>query len=34
MITFSGTHDWHPTLLADTDADDEGTSDEIVWGDE
>jgi hypothetical protein len=30
--TFSGTHDFHPTVLADTDADDGGGSaDDIIW---
>ena len=28
--TFSGTHDWHPSVLVDTDADVEGNADQIV----
>lgn len=28
--SFSGTHDWHPTVLADTDAQDSGTADDII----
>ena len=28
--TFSGTHDFHPTVLADTDADDVGNADLII----
>jgi hypothetical protein len=29
--TFSGTHDWDPTVLIDTDADDVGNADDIIW---
>ncbi len=29
--TFSGTHDWDRTVLADTDADIEGNADDIIW---
>jgi hypothetical protein len=29
--TFSGTHDFDPTVLVDTDADVEGKADEIIW---
>jgi hypothetical protein len=29
--TFSGTHEFDPTVLVDTDADEQGTADEIVW---
>lgn len=29
--TFSGTHDFDPTVLADTDADEAGTDDDIIW---
>jgi len=31
MRSFSGTHDWHPTVLDDTDAVIEGNADEIIW---
>lgn len=27
---FSGTHPWHPSVLADTDADEAGTADDII----
>jgi hypothetical protein len=30
-LTLSGTHAWDPTVLVDTDADEEGTADEIIW---
>lgn len=29
--SFSGVHPWHPTLLLDTDAHDEGNADDIIW---
>jgi hypothetical protein len=29
--TFSGTHDFDPTVLVDTDADEQGTADDIIW---
>ena len=29
--TFSGTHAFDPTVLVDTDADEEGVADDIVW---
>jgi hypothetical protein len=29
--SFSGTHDWHQTVLVDTDADNEGNADDIIW---
>jgi hypothetical protein len=29
--TFSGTHDFDPTVLADTDAPEQGNADEILW---
>jgi hypothetical protein len=29
--TFSGTHDWHPSVLIDTDADEQGNADDIIW---
>jgi hypothetical protein len=28
--TFSGTHDWHPSVLNDTDAAEQGNADEII----
>jgi len=28
--TFSGTHDWHSVVLIDTDADEQGTADDII----
>jgi len=28
--SFSGTHDWHPSVLIDTDADVEGNADDII----
>jgi hypothetical protein len=30
MHTFSGTHDWHPSVLIDTDADEHGNADFII----
>ncbi len=29
--SFSGVHPWHPILLLDTDAHDEGNADDIIW---
>jgi hypothetical protein len=29
--TFSGTHDFDPTVLVDTDADEQGNADDIIW---
>jgi hypothetical protein len=29
--SFSGTHAWHPTVLLDTDAYDDGNADEIIY---
>lgn len=29
--SFSGMHDWHPSALIDTDADDGGDPDTIIW---
>lgn len=29
--TFSGTHPFDPTVLVDTDADEQGNADEIIW---
>ncbi|HSS25684.1 MAG TPA: hypothetical protein VLL82_15090 [Mycobacterium sp.] len=29
--TFSGTHDFHPSVLVDTDAYEEGNADDIIW---
>lgn len=29
--TFSGTHDWDPSVLIDTDAYEQGNADEIIW---
>jgi hypothetical protein len=28
--SFSGTHDWHPSVLNDTGADEEGNADQII----
>jgi hypothetical protein len=29
--TFSGTHPFHSTVLSDTDADEQGNADDIIW---
>lgn len=29
--SFSGTHDWHPSVLNDTDAHEAGNADKIIW---
>ena len=32
MTSFSGMHGFDPTALIDTDADEQGTADDIIWG--
>ncbi|HME79333.1 MAG TPA: hypothetical protein VKI00_27845 [Mycobacterium sp.] len=31
IYTFSGTHAWHPSVLNDTDVDEGGDADQIIW---